>query len=110
MGQGGGLSFVAPPRGALESKYVWLVSSTWMVLHYIPSIDDDKGATSGWEWWDTYWDPPEEHTVTSICGVVSDFQLPGFFSRMGAPRCKRCCRMLGIPEGNGAPSNETAST
>jgi len=31
--------------------------------------------------------------------------MPGIFSRMGAPRCKACCRALGLPEGDGAPYN-----
>jgi hypothetical protein len=32
--------------------------------------------------------------------------MPGIFSRMGAPRCKRCCKAVGIPAGNGAPYND----
>lgn len=34
--------------------------------------------------------------------------LPGILSRIGTPRCKSCCRKLGIPEGTGSPKNDDA--
>ncbi len=34
---------------------------------------------------------------------------PGFFGRTSAPRCIRCCKALGIPQGIGAPYNHNIS-
>lgn len=44
----------------------------------------------------------------STCGLyLIPTGMPGVMSRIGAPRCKRCCRKLGLPEGFGNPHNET---
>lgn len=41
-----------------------------------------------------------------VCGARSSrWHMPGIFSRMGAPRCSKCCKKLGIPTGDGAPFN-----
>lgn len=42
----------------------------------------------------------------AACGKEGPFYIPGIFSRMGAPRCKRCCKAVGIPAGDGAPVND----
>lgn len=43
---------------------------------------------------------------TTMCGRKSPhWFMPGIFSRMDAPRCKQCCRILGLSEGNGCPAN-----
>lgn len=42
----------------------------------------------------------------SACGMVATFHVPGIVSRMGAPRCKKCCRKRGIPFGYGNPRND----
>ena len=42
----------------------------------------------------------------TACGRSGRLSMPGVFSRMGAPRCKRCCRKTGVPPGNGAPFND----
>lgn len=42
----------------------------------------------------------------AVCGARGSFQMPGLFSRMGAKRCKDCCRKLGIDQGRGAPFND----
>jgi hypothetical protein len=43
---------------------------------------------------------------TTVCGRKGQLYMPGVASRMGAPRCKRCCKLLGIPLGEGAPYNQ----
>ena len=43
---------------------------------------------------------------TASCGLQTMFWIPGIFSRMGAPRCKRCCRATGLPQGKGSPKND----
>ena len=34
--------------------------------------------------------------------------IPGLGARLSAPRCKQCCRAVGIPEGVGSPKNDDA--
>ncbi len=44
--------------------------------------------------------------VLTVCGrAFKSTPMPGFCSRTGAPRCRRCCRRVGIPEGLGNPYN-----
>lgn len=47
-----------------------------------------------------------QHGV-AVCGLRGIMEMPGIFSRMGARRCKNCCRILGVPQGDGAPYNDT---
>ena len=44
--------------------------------------------------------------ATTTCGRTLHMTLPGLLSRMGLPRCKRCCRLLGIKDGTGSPKND----
>lgn len=45
--------------------------------------------------------------ATTVCVLEAPVMtMPGLFSRMGATRCKRCCKLLGIPDGKGTPHNE----
>lgn len=72
-----------------------LVGAHGEVLHRIESLQPEG------EW---------REDVTSaegraICGRTGWFFIPGIFSRMGAKRCERCCDLLGIPHGDGAPFN-----
>lgn len=48
-----------------------------------------------------------EGSGLAVCGRGGRFTMPGIFSRMGAWRCPRCCKALGIPRGYGAPGNTT---
>jgi len=43
--------------------------------------------------------------ATTVCGLRGTFYMPGLFSRMGALRCKECCKRLDVPQGRGAPFN-----
>jgi len=76
----------------------WLqLGSRGEVLHRIESLDVDLEN----EW-------REEVTNAegrSVCGRDGWFFIPGIFSRMAAKRCDRCCDLLGIPHGDGAPFN-----
>jgi len=68
------------------------------------------------EWWDEsnthigrrrLYDEP----IKLSCGqTVTQVNIPGVFSRGGfgggLPRCKRCCKATGLPEGNGSPKND----
>lgn len=42
---------------------------------------------------------------SAVCGRAGELCIPGIFSRMGSPRCARCCAVVGIPRGHGAPFN-----
>jgi hypothetical protein len=86
---------------ALNNKYAWLVPArTWNRLHYVPGVT--------FEDWDVWWDTTTPKTMTAVCGLVFDADLPGIFSRIGCPRCAHCCRAVGIPRGHGAALNDEA--
>ena len=69
------------------------------VLHYVPGENEHT--------WDGWWDVgPWPKDRTGVCGETFPATLPGMFSRMGAPRCVRCCDVLGITHGKGAPVND----
>jgi hypothetical protein len=47
--------------------------------------------------------------IRLACGRVAEgLWIPGMFTRMGAERCKGCCRALGYPQGKGSPKNDDA--
>lgn len=46
--------------------------------------------------------------VSALCGKGGDWSIPGVFSRMGTPRCVRCCKLSGFPTGEGSPKNDLA--
>ena len=64
---------------------------------YVDDWDVDEGCPRGIE-------------GTTACGRSARLDMPGIFSRMGAPRCKVCCKKAGIPSGDGAPYNDNALT
>jgi hypothetical protein len=72
----------------------WLVTNKWDVLHRISTIE--------WE---------EDELISgsgiSVCGIKDNFSMPGILSRMGLRRCPKCCALLEIPVGEGAPFNQT---
>ena len=76
----------------------WLYSSDprAAVLHRVSSIrwrkpERDWGKTIG--------------LGVTVCGVRMSLSVPGVLSRMGMPRCSKCCFAMGIPDGVGAPFN-----
>ncbi len=75
------------------AEWDWMVLASWRVLHHAAEWNpnsDDVAAGNG---------------VTS-CGRKGWLAVPGVFTRMGAARCKQCCRNLGYPEGVGSPKND----
>ena len=52
----------------------------------------------------------EENEVSgygvAACGFAAQFHVPGIFSRLDAPRCKKCCTKRGIAFGFGNPRND----
>jgi hypothetical protein len=43
----------------------------------------------------------------TVCGIENRLMsMPGIISRMGLPRCAKCCDKLGVPRGEGAPFND----
>ena len=71
----------------------WLVfPGAWNRLHRVSEI--------GWEGEDMI-----GGHGTTLCGRTGYLTMPGMFSRMGLPRCAHCCRLVGVPRGNGAPAN-----
>jgi hypothetical protein len=83
----------------LESRIVveWdrVVTTSYARLH-APSQWDDPD----------YWAFVEDGRT--VCGYSGALRIPGLFTRMGAERCKRCCRMTGMPHGRGSPKNDDA--
>lgn len=74
----------------------WLILEQGEVLHRVARLDVDPT-----EWREEITDGPG----LAVCGQEGAFGIPGIFSRMGTKRCTRCCRALGIPNGDGAPGN-----
>jgi hypothetical protein len=74
----------------------WLVLPTWDRLHRVSEIE--------WEGDDA--DDLRHGTGTTLCGRKGYLQMPGVLSRMGLPRCAHCCRLAGVPRGDGAPFNQ----
>jgi len=74
----------------------WLVLPSWNRLHRVSEIvwegegEDDKRSGHG----------------VTLCGRKGYLQMPGILSRMGGPRCAHCCRLAGVPQGDGAPFNQ----
>jgi len=84
-----------PCDETLEWRFRWLVTTSWNRLHRIVGgkVCEELipvGIVGG----------------QSLCGLKERrFGMPGIFSRMGLPRCAHCCRLAGIPVGDGAPFN-----
>jgi hypothetical protein len=85
-----------------EWRWRWMYTSegTTAILHRMatkgkPRIEPDEPDR----------DSPWREKATTVCGLKSNFDMPGILSRLGAPRCEDCCKKLGIPAGDGAPFN-----
>lgn len=81
-----------------EWRFRWLVTESWEVLHrVVAGTKSEGGPNCG----------VGAADATTACGLRRPFlAMPGVLSRMGRPRCKRCCRAVGVPQGNGAPFNQ----
>jgi hypothetical protein len=76
----------------------WVQMGESIVLHRVATTEGDDWEADGLT--------PISVAGTTACGRKGRLQMPGIFSRMGAPRCKQCCRKVGIPAGDGAPYND----
>jgi hypothetical protein len=70
----------------------------------------DKSLAKYVDDWDVDGLCPRGIEGTTACGRSGRLDMPGIFSRMGAPRCKQCCKKVGIPAGKGAPANDKTLT
>lgn len=67
-------------------------------LHHLAAFDDPEQAGDDWG-----------GPGSTSCGRHTQWaSIPGIFTRMGAARCKRCCKAVGFPEGVGSPKNDKA--
>lgn len=86
-------------------------------LFPLPRFGDDWRM----RWWQKQRGGPTLHRVAAItfadsdrisgqgataCGEFTGMSMPGTYSRMCAKRCRKCCLVAGVPEGEGAPFNE----
>jgi hypothetical protein len=85
-----------------EWRRRWLVVlETYDLLHRVSSID--------WNNESTLVVIPVGGEGETLCGQAGILAVPGILSRMGLPRCPECCRLAGVPEGDGAPYNSEGS-
>lgn len=77
------------------AEWDWVVTSSYRRLH-APLEFDDPG-------YDGY-----DEAGRTLCGRTGHLSIPGVFTRMGAERCRHCCRMTGMPAGTGSPKNDAA--
>lgn len=42
---------------------------------------------------------------STVCGRTLPLTMPGVLSRLSMSRCRRCCKKLTVPPGNGTPAN-----
>ena len=75
------------------AEWDWITSSRSEYLH-APE-----------DWHDPEYGAYDEHARTA-CGNRGWYSIPGLFSRMGAERCRRCCKARGYPTGTGSPKND----
>jgi hypothetical protein len=80
----------------------WVVSKSWNRLHAVLEFADEHKADMETEW-------AVLSPVRLACGrVAAGVWIPGFGTRLGAERCKGCCRATGMPQGKGSPKNDDA--
>lgn len=78
----------------------WFVTKTWKMLHAVPDFDAEQREYIAENW-------GVKGPVKLACGrTAAEVYIPGMFTRMGAMRCKGCCRAMGFPPGKGSPKND----
>jgi hypothetical protein len=74
-------------------EWDWVTTASGERLHAPQDIRPREG-----------WEP--HYTGTTACDLRGNLFVPGVFSRMGMPRCLRCCAARGYPPGTGSPMND----
>lgn len=89
-----------PPNELVElAEWDWVTDGKSRCLHHLASIE---GTVADWD------DCAGGPGVAS-CGRVGEWwTIPGLFTRMGANRCRSCCKAVGYPWGKGSPKNDDA--
>lgn len=77
------------------AEWNWVQIGRGEILHAVRAMDDDL-AEVGRTW---------GGSGLTECGRKGDLRIPGVFSRMSAKRCSRCCKAIGMPQGNQSPKN-----
>jgi len=77
------------------AEWDWVHLGTGLVLHAVGTVTNDADA-------DWYGDG------RTLCGRAGRMWIPGFVSRMGDRRCRRCCTLAGMPQGKQSPKNVEA--
>lgn len=76
----------------------WVVARSWNRLHAVELTDAQVAVFED--------ETIVEGPVRLACGqTAASITIPGFTTRLGAPRCVRCCRATGLPPGTGSPKN-----
>lgn len=86
-----------PRRYSVDWRKRWVYGPNGGVLHRVAVMPKDWAA-DGWV--------PIGGEGIVLCGLEKRWGMPGLFSRLYQARCKRCCRILGIPFGDGCPFND----
>lgn len=82
------------------ADYDWLITTHGRVLHHATLTAEQYEEC---EEWGGLYDVP----LRLDCGrTVTTVLIPGIFTRLGAQRCVRCCKVAGLPPGKGSPKND----
>ncbi len=84
-------------RAVEVAEWDWVCLPSWEKLHHARLIDDLESFD--------LWRQGEGETA---CGRRGYLYIPGFATRLGAERCRHCCRKIGFPDGKGSPKNDRA--
>jgi hypothetical protein len=87
-----GLPFTKPD----DWRSRWVQVGAGAMLHRVKWINVSRRA---WKEWPTA-------MGSTVCDKADVVSMPGFVSRLSAKRCPKCCKLLGIPNGVGAPYND----
>jgi hypothetical protein len=81
-------------------RYDWYVTATGTVLHAVTAFTQVHREDMARDW-------AVLHPVRLACGqMAAGVFIPGLFTRGNAMRCRKCCRKLRFPEGEGSPKND----
>ena len=86
-----------PFRDMKHWRWRWLrLTRGGTSLHRIASLSGTQSKREEW---------PHCMPGVAVCGKSGEWSMPGVFSRMDAPLCRSCRRLLGIVTTHGHPYN-----